>query len=139
MDEKLRCGIPEIDAQHEELHSLVVSVQELIADKSKRHLLHPALRQLNQQLVTHFEYEESLLAMVSDEELARHKRTHKGLLSVFNDFFARPQATTEYDYFGRVVSEKVIAHVMEHDFQMMDRVKEYLANRRCIADSGSNP
>jgi hemerythrin-like metal-binding protein len=128
MDAKYLCGIPEIDAQHEELQNLVTAVLDLIAKKDQRHLLHPALRRLNQLLVTHFEYEETLMARVNYQDLPQHAKTHKGVLKIFNDYFARPRSSSDYDYFGKVISEKVLGHVMEHDIQMTARVREYLAN-----------
>jgi hemerythrin-like metal-binding protein len=129
MDDKYRCGIPEIDAQHEAIYDLVVELQVLITDKSRRQLLHPMLRQLNQRVATHFEYEESLLAMVNDDDLIRHEKMHAGVLRVFNDYFKHPRSSADYDHFAKTISDKILEHVLDHDVHMMSRIREYLAAR----------
>ncbi len=67
MDSKYLIGIPEIDAQHKEISELVIALQEVIADGHRRQLIHPTLKRLHHLLVTHFDYEESFMAMVNGD------------------------------------------------------------------------
>jgi hemerythrin-like metal-binding protein len=130
MDSKYVLGVPEIDAQHEEISALVSALQEVIGRKDRRHLIHPTLRRLNHLLVTHFEYEESLMQMVGYSELAQHRKMHRGVLRLFDDYFAHPPAPGDYEYLGKLITDKVLGHVMEHDSQMTGMVKDYLATFR---------
>ena len=138
MDDKYLCGIAEIDAQHEELHGLVSALQGLIASNDQRHLLHPALRRLNHLLATHFEYEESLMAMVNYQDLPQHRKVHRKMLKIFDDYFDHSHSSVDYDYFGKVISGKIIGHVMEHDVQMTARIKDYLANPGSMSGAAAN-
>jgi hemerythrin-like metal-binding protein len=133
MDPKYIIGIPEIDAQHKEISELVQALQEAIADSHQRHLIHPTLKKLHHLLLTHFQYEESFLAMVNSEELAQHKKNHKGVLKLFDDYFVRPPEPGDYEHFGKVVGDKVLGHVMEHDAGMANSVRAYLGNYKTPA------
>ena len=130
MDAKYRLGIPEIDAQHEEINDLVTALQEVIATKDQRHLIHPTLNRLNHLLVAHFECEEALMRMVDYAELPLHKKMHKGVLKLFDDYFAHPPAPGDYEYLGKLITDKVLGHVMEHDTQMTGMIRDYLATLR---------
>lgn len=126
MDATHILGIPEIDAQHEEIAALVKSLREAIARKNLHHLVDPALKRLHQLLVTHFAYEESFMDMISSPEREQHRKMHKGVLRLLNDYFDHPPATADYEQLGRLVSDRVLAHVMDHDVHMTKATKEYL-------------
>ena len=127
MDPKYRVGIPEIDAQHEEIDKLIASLQQVIAKPDQRYLVHATLKRLNHLLTTHFGYEESLMQMVNYAELAHHKKMHKGILTLFDNYFNQPPAPGDYENLAKLVSAKVLAHVVEHDVQMTGMVRDYLA------------
>ena len=126
MDPKYIVGIPEIDAQHEEITELVKSLQEVIADKDQWSLIHPTLKRLHHLLVTHFAYEESFMAMINSADLPQHRKMHKGMLKLFGDYTVHPPAPGDYEYLGKLVREKVLGHVMEHDVSMAESVRRYL-------------
>ncbi len=127
MDEKYLLGIPEIDAQHEEISHLVSSLQGVITQKGQRHLVHQALKRLHQILVTHFTFEEAFMGMVSYDDLPQHKKMHKGVLNVFENYFDHPPEPADYEILGKMISDKVLGHVMEHDLKMTEAVKLYLS------------
>ena len=127
MDEKYILGIPEIDAQHEELHQLVSALQEVITRKGQRHLVHQALKRLHQILVTHFTFEEAFMGMVHYDDLPHHKKMHKGVLNLFENYFDHPPDPSDYEILGKMISDKVLGHVMDHDLKMTEAVKLYLS------------
>jgi hemerythrin-like metal-binding protein len=126
MDSKFYLGIPEIDAQHEEIQRIVAALQEVIASKSQRYMVGPAMKRLNQLLVSHFAAEEALMGMVAYSDLHKHKKMHSKLLQLLDDYFRNPPASSEYDSLGKVIGDKVLGHVMEHDLQMTGMVRDYL-------------
>lgn len=126
MDKKYILGIPEIDAQHEEIGEFVAAFQKIILSKDQRPLVHQALKRLYQTLVNHFDHEEALMGMVNYADLPQHKQTHRGVLKLFEDYFDHPAAPMDHESFGRLISDKVLAHVMEHDLKMTESVRQYL-------------
>ena len=129
MDEKYILGIPEIDAQHEEISEFVDALRTVISHKDQRHLVHQALKRLHQTLVTHFDYEEEFMRMLNYPELQQHKRTHKGMLKLFEDYFDHPPAPSDIEYFGKLVSDKMLGHIMEHDLKMAEAVRRHLPKK----------
>jgi len=128
MDAKYILGIPEIDAQHEELHELVNSLREVITRKDQRHLVHQALKRLHQLLVTHFAFEEALMQMIRYPDLPQHKKMHKGVLNLFENYFDHPPEPGDYEILGKMITDKVLDHVMEHDVKMAESARAYLKN-----------
>ncbi|MBI5920948.1 MAG: hemerythrin family protein [Betaproteobacteria bacterium] len=126
MDAKYILGIPEIDAQHEELHELVNSLREVITRKDQRHLVHQALKRLHQLLVTHFAYEEAFMKMIGYADLPQHKKTHKGVLNIFENYFDHPPEPGDYEILGKMITDKVLGHVMEHDVKMTEVAKAHM-------------
>ena len=129
MDEKYILGIPEIDAQHEEIAGFVAALRKVITQKDQRHLVHQALKRLHKTLVDHFDYEEAFMGMVNYPELSQHKRTHRGMLKLFEDYFEQPSASSDIEFFGKMINDKVLEHIMEHDLKMTDSVKQYLRSK----------
>ena len=127
MDPKFTLGITEIDAQHEEIEHLVDSLRAVIADKNQRRLAHQAVKRLHHLLETHFTYEESLMTMVNYPELAQHRKMHRGVLKLFTDYFDHPTPPGDYEFLGRLIGEKILGHIVEHDVQLIDAVKSHLA------------
>ena len=129
MDEKYILGIPEIDAQHEEISDFVDEFRKVITQKDQRHLVHQALKRLHQTLVNHFNHEEAFMGMVNYPDLSQHRQTHKGMLKLFEDYFDNPPEAIDYENFGKLISDKVLAHVMDHDLKMTDAVRHYLSSK----------
>jgi len=130
MESKFVLGVPEIDEQHEAISDMVAALQEVIAQEDRRHLLKPTLSRLNHLLATHFEYEESLMQMVGYADLPQHKKMHKGVLRLFDDYFSQAPSSNDCSGLGRIITEKVLGHVMEHDSQMTGMVRDYLGTMR---------
>jgi len=103
MDAKYILGIPEIDAQHEELHELVNSLREVISNKDQRHLVHQAMKRLHHLLVTHFAFEDAFMKMIDYPDLPQHKKMHKGVLTLFENF-DHPPEPGDYEILGKMTS-----------------------------------
>jgi hemerythrin-like metal-binding protein len=127
MDRKYIIGIPEIDAQHQQIGIMVESLKEVISARDQRHLIDPTLRRLHQQLITHFAYEEAFMAMVNYADLSQHRKNHKGLLKLFDDYFANPPVSPDHDCLGKLLSDKILGYVADHDTQMTTSVRQYLS------------
>ncbi|MFA7269082.1 MAG: hemerythrin family protein [Sterolibacterium sp.] len=130
MEQKYYIGVPEIDAQHEEINALVALLREAAPQKEQRRLIHQTLKRLHQLLRTHFEYEESLMAMVAYPDLPQHKKVHKGVLLLFERYFDDPPPQSDYEHYIGTIGAKVFAHVMEHDAPMTTSIKERLMPSR---------
>ncbi len=115
MDSKYISSVPEIDAQHENIAGLVSSLQDAIARKDRRHLVHQALKQLHQQLIAHFAFEDTLMVRVSHPDLLQHRKVHKRVLCLFDNYFEHPPDPIDYDHLGKLIAEKVHGHVVEDD------------------------
>lgn len=129
MDAKYILGIPEIDAQHEEINVIIAALRKIISQKDQRHLVHQALKRLHQMLVTHFDYEEEFMRMLHYTEIPQHKKMHKSLLRLFEDYFDHPPAPSDLEYFGKLVNDKTLGHIMEHDLKMAEAVRRHLPKK----------
>ena len=127
MEPDYAVGVPEIDAQHQELENLVAAMRTSIADPDGQHLIRPAIKRLNQLLINHFDYEESLMQMVGYPDLPQHKKMHNGVLKLFRDCLEKPPEAGDYDPVGRVIGEKVLDHIKEHDLPLAAAIRKYLA------------
>lgn len=131
-------GIAELDAQHEEIADLLDALREVIADETRQYLVRPTLRRLGQLLATHFEYEELLMQMVSYAHLPQHRKMHRGILNLFDDYLAHPAAPGDREHAGTAIGDKVLGHVMEHDARMTGMVRDYLKTFRSVPSAGGN-
>jgi hemerythrin-like metal-binding protein len=128
-------GIPELDAQHAEISELVDSLQRLIAAADPQGLVPRTLKRLRQLLATHFEYEESLMQMVSYPELPQHARMHGRVLQLFDDYFAQRPAAGDDDGCADLIGDKVIGHVLDHDRHLIAMVRDYMKTFRSAPDT----
>lgn len=130
MDDQYTLGIAKIDAQHDAISKAVDEIRKSISQKEEQHRVQQALKRLQQTLVTHFNHEEALMEMINYAELSQHKRTHKGVLALFKEYFDHPLAPSDYEYYGQQLIDKVLEHVMVHDLWMTDSVRHHLRAKR---------
>lgn len=126
MDEKYIFGIPEIDSQHEDISKLVDLLREVSSKKDHWHLINQALKRLYLTLVNHFDYEEAMMGMVGYPDLPQHKQTHKTILNLFEYLFDHPPTPGDIGQCGNLISNNVIAHVMEQDQKMLETIRPFL-------------
>ncbi len=126
MDARYCVGIPDIDDQHEQISRLIESLQEVAARENRQYLFRPAMKRLQELLNSHFTCEEALMGMVGFAGLPQHRRLHAEILRTFAQYLDETPTPDHYGELGRGIADKVLGHVMSHDLQMIDMVKEYL-------------
>jgi len=89
LDDNLKLNIPEIDAQHETLISLVNQLHESMLQGAGRAALDKILSQLLEHTRTHFSYEEQLMSRYSYPGYELHKGEHIRLMQHLEDFTER--------------------------------------------------
>ena len=77
MDSRYALGITELDAQHSEIESLFIALQEALEHKKSGHAL---LADLCEKLRFHFHAEESVMQIFAYPETQEHKRKHLEIL-----------------------------------------------------------
>ncbi len=85
-EDNLKLDIPEIDAQHETMISLVNLIHETMLQGADKATLDGLLSQLLEHTQTHFAYEEELMSLHNypgyDEHKSEHKRLMQHLISL---------------------------------------------------------
>lgn len=127
MHPKYELGVAEIDSQHRELDALVAELRNVLATPERRALVRPALKRLHQLLINHFDYEESLMQMVAYSDYAHHKRMHSGVLKLFRDCLEQEPEEDSFEQMGKLIGDKVLGHIMDHDIPLADAIRKHLA------------
>jgi hemerythrin-like metal-binding protein len=73
-------GISEIDAQHEEIETILISLQNTIDDNDSWHDIHTALNDLREKLTFHFTLEEAVMHMFFRPDIRDHCRAHAEII-----------------------------------------------------------
>lgn len=73
-------GISEIDAQHEEIETILISLLSAIDDNDSWHNIHNALDDLHEKLTFHFTLEEAVMHMFFRPDTRDHCRAHGEIL-----------------------------------------------------------
>lgn len=73
-------GISEIDAQHEEIETILNSLLSAMDDDDSWHDIHTALEDLHQKLTFHFTLEEAVMHMFFRPDTRDHCRAHAEIL-----------------------------------------------------------
>ena len=90
-------------------------------------------------LVTHFEYEEALMGMVQYADLPQHAKMHKGVLKLFENHLDNPPTPSDHEHLVKLLTDKVLGHVMEHDQKMTELVKRKVGNEVVARASQDDP
>ena len=80
LEDHLKLDVPEIDAQHETLISLINQLHETMLKEAGKEALDGLLSQLLEHTRYHFSYEEGLMSEYDYPEYQRHKAEHERLL-----------------------------------------------------------
>jgi hemerythrin len=92
---RLALGIHEIDREHEEIHRLIVLLQDALRTGSRdvvqRQIVQTVLSEVLQFAQRHFAYEERLMKKVSYPEYDEHKNEHKYFLQQIRGLKGRLQ------------------------------------------------
>lgn len=127
-DECLATGDPHIDAQHEELHDLVLELGILAEEDPDRVRLGDVLFDLLSYASTHFSDEESLMERIGFPGLERQKSLHAEFKREVNDMAARFTSGDEALTAGEVqqrLQEWLLNHVWEEDLQFAAYIRPH--------------
>jgi hemerythrin-like metal-binding protein len=119
-DERLSTGDPHIDAQHAELHDLVLELGLLMEEDSNRVALGEVLFDVLAYASTHFADEEALMERIGFPGLARQKALHaefRRVVTVMAERFAAGDETLTAEQVQEQLHEWLVNHVWEEDLQ----------------------
>jgi hemerythrin len=125
-DERLATGDPHIDAQHLELHDLVLELGLLADEDPNRTALGEVLFDVLAYAATHFADEEALMKRIGFPGLERQKALHAefGLeVRAMADRFAAGDKTLTAEYVQHRLHGWLVRHVWEEDLQFAEYVR----------------
>jgi len=75
-----------MDEQHERILARIAEIELLLNDKSLADSVLPKLHQLREEVLSHFDFEETLMAQYDDGGcFSEHRKAHKVAISYIND------------------------------------------------------
>ncbi|NPB07657.1 MAG: hemerythrin family protein [Aquificae bacterium] len=83
--EEMELGIPEIDQQHRKLVNMLNEFYHELEEGHREEAVKHFLKELEDYLRYHFEYEESLLQRVGYPDTANHRRTHEMFKKLYRE------------------------------------------------------
>ncbi len=83
--EEMELGIPEIDQQHRKLVDMLNEFYHELEEGHREEAVKHFLKELEDYLRYHFEYEESLLQRVGYPDTANHRRTHEMFKKLYRE------------------------------------------------------
>jgi hemerythrin-like metal-binding protein len=116
-------GIPEIDAQHDEIFAQLDTLLAALSAKEQRHLVGPMLRQLKEMLLAHFANEESFMDTIACADQSAHKTKHKEMLKLLDNCIESLSSPGKAEGLGKKIDENLHAHIAEFDFKMSEAVE----------------
>jgi hemerythrin len=120
-DERLATGDPSIDAQHVELHDLVLELGILAEETPDRVRLGEVLFDVLAYSSTHFAYEEALMARIGFPGLERQKTLHtefKRRVAEMAVRYASGDVTLTAGQMQSQLQEWLMNHVWEEDLKL---------------------
>jgi hemerythrin-like metal-binding protein len=120
-NKSMECGHPVIDGQHRRLFGLANEAIDTLLAKGPKVDEETLLKQLVEQLQTHFITEETLLARAFDPRLDEHRAEHMALLT-------EAKAMLKRFHDGEVISKDLVAflsndvisdHIIREDISMV--------------------
>jgi hemerythrin len=126
MEQTYLLGIPEMDAQHEEIFALVGRLHALLTTPEGALQTRPALEQLHRLLVRHFRDEEAFMRVLRCEHLDEHLNDHARLVAMLDECLANPADTDAPRRCDHAFPEALHRHVLDFDGAMTQRIQHML-------------
>lgn len=131
--EKYKIGVPQIDAQHEELFARVtVFVETLRSDKEwaeKVSSVNDTLEFMKDYVVTHFRDEEAYQEEIGYPGRAEHKKTHSDMVA----YVAAISEQYEKDGYKEITMQqfagKLVTWLVNHVVADDQKIADYARNR----------
>lgn len=120
------CGIPEIDAEHEELFKIANRILGSIGPNGNGVESAPLVDELMAHIVRHFKHEEHLLEVNGFPKSEAHRQRHHQLISQAEDLAARfrEKETTAGALLGFIVHDVVARHMIQEDKEYFPLLKK---------------
>lgn len=122
-DDRLATGHPLIDAQHAELHDLVMELGILAERDEDRLRLGDVLFEILSYAATHFREEEALMDAVGFPGLARQRKLHHAFavkLARASKLFAQGDSEISASGLWRELNDWLLHHVWDEDMQLAE-------------------
>ena len=114
VDSEYIFGISEIDAQHEEIETILIELQDAAGNNNHWYVILSILDTLHEKLTFHFALEEAVMYMFSRPYTQDHCRAHSGILqlleSLMNECSAGSGMGNQIKQLIQPVYEKIHAH-----------------------------
>jgi len=124
LDQKFILGIVELDAQHQEIEQILISLQEAIDNKNRWHVLHYLLESLHEKLLFHFSFEEAVMQIFSYPEAEEHSRAHKPSLASVEKYKNLTVTNAGLDSLGDLPVQHFYDQIITHDIKFVAYIKE---------------
>ena len=123
MDQKFILGIVELDAQHQEIEQILISLQEAIDNKNRWHVLHYLLESLHEKLLFHFSFEEAVMQIFSYPKAEEHGKSHQAALKSVESYKNLTLVSTDTESFGKPPVELFYDQIITHDMEFAAYIK----------------
>lgn len=122
---RLSVGIRAVDADHEILEDLLVSLEEAAENGASQDRMGVLLRELEKRTLSHFAMEEGMMAAMRYPGLARHRLNHQLALEQVQAIIARfgQQGAAQHRDWVSLLSELYAVHVERDDMHFGRWVK----------------
>lgn len=116
-------GHPIIDSEHKELLVLANNLLDIHLDKS---LFIEKLKHLVNEIIQHFESEESILEAVEYEALMSHRQVHEEIKLLIHDLIERfiQNEISSEDVVVKILQTYIVGHLITEDSKFFDRVSK---------------
>ena len=123
MEEKFKLDIVELDAQHEEIETILNTLTDAIKNKDRWHVLHFLLENLHEKLLFHFSCEEIVMQIFAYPETAEHCKSHQEMLAQVGAY--RNQNLNSSDFYdsGKPPAQLFHEQIISHDLKLASYLK----------------
>ncbi len=121
--DKLSVGDQSIDAQHQNLFSIINEIDDYVSSKStEKGLLVNIIDRLWWYAMTHFQNEEGLMTRADYKKLPEHKKIHEDMLAKVRQYHAQAHAGQKInpEELYTFLTGWLTDHIMQTDMQYKD-------------------
>lgn len=113
-DESMSVGVEELDAQHQQLISMINDAYEAIL-RHDEHLMAELIDKMRDYAMLHFECEEAYLERYGFPDLEEHKALHEQFNTSVNNFRKDLYERTNLSQIFVYLSRWLTSHIMDED------------------------
>lgn len=130
MDNKFLLGIEELDSQHIAVFSMLGELQTACANNAGPETLRPLVKKLGDNLLAHFDHEESFMGAIKLPSRTEHHQQHLALKALLGELVARSdQASTDCNL-EHTLLESLSDHLLRYDAKIGEAVEQLIEHLR---------